>query len=268
MKDRNLENDRELIISNLDECWSLAINFFESLTSDHWEVQSLCSDWSIKDVASHLFSVEQALTDWIPAGPKVPPPFELVPGYFAEALQMDTANLVNEFRHTLNRRRDNLVNMTDTEFSTPTMTPVGPGTYDRFMAVREFDFWMHTRDCTAPLNIATDNSGPTAEMALNEVRLSIGYIAGKKIGLTKNQTIHFHIYGAIESDIFVAFEDRAVEVPHIENPTVVLNCDSMAFMNQACGRVDPEVPIGQGLIYWTGDDTLGNHSARNLKFTM
>ncbi|HAN07177.1 MAG TPA: hypothetical protein DCP89_01635 [Acidimicrobiaceae bacterium] len=261
-------SDRELITSNLDKCWSSAINFFESLTEEHWQVQSLCSEWSIKDVASHLFSVEQALTDWIPTGLKVPPPFELVSGYFAAALQMETSTLVNEFRQTLNRRRDNLANMTDTEFSTPTMTPVGPGTYDRFMAVREFDFWMHTRDCAAPLNIATDNSGPTAEMALNEVRLSIGYIVGKKIGLKQNQTIHFNIYGAVERDIFVAFEDRAVEVPHIENPTVVLHCDSMAFMNQACGRVNPEIPIEQGLIHWVGDEILGNHAARNLKFTM
>mgnify|MGYP003333475197 CR=1 FL=1 len=73
-------SDRELITSNLDKCWSSAVNFFESLTETHWQVQSLCSECSIKDVASHLFSVEQALSDWIRTGIKVKRHFELLTG--------------------------------------------------------------------------------------------------------------------------------------------------------------------------------------------
>ena len=42
----------------------------------------------------------------------------------------------------------------------------------------------------------------------------------------------------------------------------------MAFMNQACGRVDPEVPIADAEITWSGDDALGARAARNLRFTM
>ena len=148
------------------------------------------------------------------------------------------------------------------------ITPVGPATYGRFMAIREFDFWMHERDCRIPVGMETDNGGPTAEMALNEVHLSIGYIAGKKIGLTEGQSIHFDITGAVNRDIYVAVEGRATEKEALSNPTVTLHCDSMAFMNQACGRIDPEVPIADGQISWSGDQALGAHAARNMRFTM
>ena len=105
-------------------------------------------------------------------------------------------------------------------------------------------------------------------MALNEVHLSIGYIAGKQIGLIEGQSIHFDITGSVERDIYVRVEERAVESEAIDTPTTTLHCDSMAFMNQACGRIDPEVPIAEGSISWSGDQELGAHAARNLRFTM
>lgn len=75
-------------------------------------------------------------------------------------------------------RLANLAETNDEIFASPSVTPVGPATYERFMAVREFDFWMHERDCRTPLGMPTDNGGAPAEMALTEVQLSIGYIAG------------------------------------------------------------------------------------------
>ena len=183
-------------------------------------------------------------------------------------MNMAPAQLVPHMRSTFDTRLANLAEATDENFATPSVTPVGPATYGRFMAVREFDFWMHERDCRAPLDMPTDNGGPAAEMALNEVHLSIGYIAGKKIGMEEGTSIRFDITGAVERDIYVAVDGRAAEVDHIAEPTVTLHCDSMAFMNQACGRIDPEIPIAAGDISWSGDDALGAHAARNLRFTM
>ena len=105
-------------------------------------------------------------------------------------------------------------------------------------------------------------------MALNEVHLSIGYIVGKKIGLTEGQSIHFDITGAVDRDIYVVVDGRATETDALDHPTLTLHCDSMAFMNQACGRIDPEIPIAGGQISWSGDEELGAHAARNLRFTM
>ena len=103
---------------------------------------------------------------------------------------------------------------------------------------------------------------------MTEVHLSVGYIAGKKVGLADGASMHFEITGAIERDIYVAVDGRAGEVDHVENPTVTLHCDSMAFMDLTCGRIDPEVPIAAGLVSWSGDEQIGAHAARNLRFTM
>ena len=55
---------------------------------------------------------------------------------------------------------------------------------------------------------------------------------------------------------------------HKEPGDVTLTTDSLTFMLLACGRIDPEGPISDGRITWTGDDAVGAHAARNLAFTM
>ncbi len=260
--------NRELIVSNLNQCWDSCTEFFGSLDDNQWQVQSHCPDWTVKGIASHLMAVEQMLSSWIPKSADEPPPFDQVADKFAAAMAMPNNELAQSFSSVLDGRRSQLAQATDELFETPSMTPVGPGTYGRFMAIREFDFWMHERDCRTPLNMPTNNGGPTAEMALDEVHMSVGYIAGKKIGLPDGASIHFEISGACQRDIFVAVDGRAAEVNALDDPTVVLHCDSLAFMEQACGRVDPEQPIAEGLISWSGDEELGAKAARNLRFTM
>ena len=179
---------RELIIANLNTCWNSCIDLFADLSDEQWSVQSLCRDWTVKGIASHMVSVERALSDWLPTGLDTPPPFGDIAGYFAAAMQQPPDELVASMQATFDVRRANLAQATDDNFATDSITPVGPGTYGRFMDVREFDFWMHERDCRTPLAIPTDNGGPTAEMALTEVHLSVGYIVGKKIGLSEGQS--------------------------------------------------------------------------------
>ena len=261
-------SERDLIVSNLDSCWTSIVNLFEQLDSSQWQSQSLCPDWTVKEVAAHLVSVEQVLSNWMPDDAATPPPFEKVGTCFATAMQMTESELVTHMEQTFDQRRRNLADASQDDFNRPSVTPVGQATYGRFMAVREFAAWMHERACRSPLGMPTDNGGAPAEMALNEVRLSIGYIAGKKIGLTEGQSIHFEITGAVAKDIFVEVEGKARETDFIAKPTATVHCDSLAFMNQACGRINPEVPISEGLLHWSGDETLGSHAARNLRFTM
>lgn len=260
--------DRDLVVANLDACWTSLMGLLGSLGDDQWGVPSLCPEWTIHGVAAHLVSVEQVLSGWMPEGLDTPPPFGEVASRFEAAMAMAPADLVEVMTATFDTRRRQLGVATDDDFSTPSVTPVGPGTYGRFMAVRVFDAWMHERDCRAPLGLDTDNGGPAAEMSLDEVQGSIGYIAGKRIGLTDGQSLHFEIRGAMDRDIYVAVDGRAAEVDFLDAPTATLHCDAMAFMNQACGRIDPEKAIEAGDIRWSGDQALGAHAARNLRFTM
>jgi hypothetical protein len=148
------------------------------------------------------------------------------------------------------------------------MTPVGPATYGRFMNVRVFDFWVHQRDMTIPLGRDTDDSGPAAEIALDEVHGSLGYIVGKKIGLPDGMSIGFDLTGGINRKIYAAVEGRAGVVDHIENPDVQVSADTTTFIMLACGRVDPQEQIDAGRITWSGSDEWGEKAARSLRFTM
>lgn len=261
-------NRRELTVSNLNACWDSCLELFSGLTDEQFAVRSLCPDWDVKGVAAHLTGVEQALSGWLPSADNQMPPFELMPANIEAANALEPKALVAKMAEVLDERREQLASATDELFAAESGTPVGPSTYGRFMAIREFDFWMHERDCRTPLGLPTNNGGPAAEMALDEVHLSIGFIVGKRIGMSEGTSIHFEISGACERDIYVEVTDRAREVDALADPTVTLRCDSMAFMDQACGRVDPAEPIAAGLITWSGNDELGRHAASHLRFTM
>ena len=103
------------------------------------------------------------------------------------------------------------------DLAQPSWTPVGPGTYGRFMEIRVFDFWVHERDITTPLGRPTDDTGARAEIALAEVEGSLGYIVGKKVGLPDGRSIVFHLSGPLARDIAVVVDGRARVVDTISH---------------------------------------------------
>ena len=261
-------NTRIQTIENLETCFGAIEGLMDRLGPGEWAVQSLCPDWTARGVITHLASVEHALTGWLPTPDDDKPPFEKVGEFSARAASLSDDELAGEVTQILAQRRADLAGTTDEQFAMASMTPVGPATYHRFMDVRVFDFWVHERDITTPLGWPTDDSGPAAETALDEVDGSIGYIVGKKIGLPDGKSIAFHVTGPVQRDIFVAVDGRAGRVETLDDPAVEVTADLLTFIQLACGRLDPQEPIDQGKISWTGDAEWGEKAARNLAFTM
>jgi hypothetical protein len=127
---------------------------------------------------------------------------------------------------------------------------------------------VHVRDITIPLGLMTDDGGVPAEIALAQVESSIGYIAGKKVGVPEGSSIAFKLTGPVVREIDVAVNGRAKQVDHLDNPDATLSTDSTTFIMLACGRIDPQAQIDSGAVSWTGDADLGERAARNLRFTM
>ncbi len=259
---------RTQTVDNLTRCYADLEGLLESLAPADWDVQSLCPDWTVRGVVEHLAGVEQALQGWLPTDDDNTPPFGKVGPWAAEAAGLSTEELVAAVGSILAARRADLAAATDDDFARASMTPVGPGTYHRFMDIRVFDFWVHQRDMTGPLGRATDDSGPAAATALDEVHASIGYIVGKKIGLPDGMSIAFHLDGGIERSIYAAVDGRAAKVDHVDAPSVEVRTDSLTFVQLACGRIDPQGVIDAGKISWSGDAEWGEKAARNLRFTM
>jgi uncharacterized protein (TIGR03083 family) len=219
----------------------------------------------VHGVAVHVLGVEVTLSGWRPGGDH---PFARLPAAVAELSELGTDELVARYHTVTAARLAEIATMTDEEFDAPSVTPVGPGTYGRFMAIREFDVWVHERDVRVPLGLAGDDAGPAAELALDEVQMSMGYIAGKKIGMPDGTGLAVELTGPVQRRLLVKVDGRAKVVDQLDDPTVTLTTDSLTFMLLACGRIDPEVPIADGRVRWTGDDELGGRAARNLAFTM
>ena len=152
--------------------------------------------------------------------------------------------------------------MSDDDFDSPSVTPVGPGTYGRFMAIRAFDVWVHERDIRVPLWLSGDDGGAAAELALDEVHGSLGFIVGKKIGLAEGKGIAIELTGPVQRTLLAKVDGRAARVDELPNPDITLTTDSLTFMLLACGRIDPEGPIADGRITWSGDADLGAWIAR------
>lgn len=261
-KARSLEEIR----TALESCYARFEALCASFRDADWEVQSLCPDWNVRDVVKHVSSIEAVMAGWLPDDDKTPPPFERAAEFLAGT--DDNAVLVDKVHEVYDRRRADLGALTEADLGRPSWMPVGPGTYGRFLAIRVFDFWVHERDITTALGRTTDDTGIAAELALAEVEGSIGYIAGKKVGLPDGKSLTFRLTGPITRDINVAVDGRAKQVDHLDNPDATLVTDSTTFIQLACGRIDPQAQIDSGAVRWQGDGELGERAARNLRFTM
>ena len=114
---------------------------------------------------------------------------------------LSSAQLTEKFASVTAARRAQLSAMSDDDFATPVMTPVGPGTYGRFMNVRVFDFWVHEQDIRTPLELPGHEGGPAAERSIDEIRMSMPYIAGKRVGVPDGDSLRVHLTGPVAGDI-------------------------------------------------------------------
>ncbi|HJM29135.1 MAG: maleylpyruvate isomerase family mycothiol-dependent enzyme [Acidimicrobiales bacterium] len=261
-------SNRKNMMQALENCFTEFEFLISNLTNNDWQTQSLCPNWNVKGVVTHLAGIENLLLGWIPKNADEWPPFPKMAEFEKVADGLSSAELLDRSLSIVNERRQELNEIGDEKWGLECMTPVGPGTYGRFMNIRIFDFWVHQRDMAIPLNIETIDSGVHAEIALDEVHGSLGYIAGKKIGLEDGMSIAFHLSGSLEKDLFAVVDGRASVADHVDNPTIEINVDSKSFVMLACGRVDPQVEIDAGRISWSGNDEWGERAARNLRFTM
>ena len=259
---------RQEIVDALTQCFASIGELCSGLDEQQWGVQGLCPDWDITGTLLHLTAIEHMLAGWFPESLESPLPFGDAMAYLEAHSDQSGAAGLAEYIAVTGVRAAELAQMTDEQFAQPSPTPVGPATYARFMAVRVFDFWVHEQDMRRPLGLPGHASGLAAEIAIDEIEGSMGYIVGKKIGLDEGQSIRFTLTGPVQREICMLVDGRAGQVPSLDTATTDVTVDSTTFALLACGRIDPQSAIDAGDISWTGDDEIGDRAARNLAFTM
>ena len=259
-----LVRTRESLLQSYDAIESLC----GRLDPQQWQVQSLCPDWKARDVIQHLAMMETVMAGWVPSDAEELPEFARVGPFDEEMRALGDPDLARRVTEIFAVRRGDLAKLTQDDMERPSWTPVGVKTFGRFLEIRVFDFWVHERDVTTPLDWPTDDTGPRAEISLAEVEGSLGYIVGKRIALPDGSSIVFHLTGPLARDLSVVVDGRARVVDHVASPDVEVTADFLTFMQLACGRIDPQEQIDAGKITWTGNGELGDRAARSLRFTI
>jgi len=260
--------DLATVRDSLKRCYDAIESVCTRLDGAQWQTQSLCPDWTARDVVSHLGMMERVMTGWLPVSADEAAPLDRIAPYQAEVADLDDKAFTTRITDIFAGRRADLANLTEADLTLPSWTPIGPRPYGGFLEIRIFDFWVHERDITTPLGWPTDDAGPRAEIALGQVEGSIGYIVGKKVGLPDGTSIVFHLTGPLQRDISVLVDGRAKQVESVPNPTVELTTDSTTFIQLAAGRIDPRLQLDTGKVRVIGDRELGEKAARNLRFTI
>ena len=171
------------IRTSLEQCYDAIESLAGRMDAAQWHAQSLCPDWDMRGVITHLGRMETVMTGWLPESADDLPPLDRIEPYFAEMAALDDAAFAARISEIFAGRRADLAGLTEADLARQSWTPIGPRSYGGFLEIRIFDFWVHERDIATPLGSPTDDAGPRAEIALGQVEGSIGYIVGKKIGL-------------------------------------------------------------------------------------
>ncbi len=269
------DTPRLSVVECLSKEWEAIDELLSELGEEDWAAPAL-PGWTVQDAVAHLVGTESMLSGETPPSPDFDvAELEHVRNQIAVANELwvesyrskQGPQMLDAFRDVTARRRQALDGMSPDQFEEPSWTPVGPGTYERFMEIRVFDCWVHEQDIRNAVGRPGHESGPCAEASLNEIVRALGFIVGKKAGAPDGSSVTFELTGPMERTIHVLVEGKAKVVPQLEGEaTATLRLGSTLFMRLACGRVEPEAHIAE--IEIDGDLDLARQVATNLAFTI
>ena len=249
------------------ESMDSVVDLLGQLNESEWRVPSLCPAWQVRHVVAHLDGIEEALSRWRP--PRTPRRRSRSSegcstrwttgrrtGCSAGLIPCSPGGAPNCWpRRTAcsTRCRGLLLGCRPTAGSWPSATSTSGST---------------SKTSEYPLGRPGHTSGPAAELALDEVRRSFGYIVGKRAGIPDGSSVLVELTGPIEAHLAAVVDGRARVVDDLDHPDAVVRTDFLTFMLLACGRTDPEAHLAAGDIELQGNKELAGQLARNLRFTI
>jgi uncharacterized protein (TIGR03083 family) len=270
------EIERKPLIAALAEEWSAIEWLLAELPEAEWGAATCLPGWDVADVVAHVVGTEAMLLG------------EPTPEAAASLHQRDhvrndiggvneqwvdavrtwpPVRLLGRYRSVVSERLDALRAMDQAAFDAPSWTPVGQGTYGRFMQIRLFDCWMHEQDIRSAVGRPGHEAGAPAEGAVDEVARAVGYLVGKRAGAPDGSSVRVELTGPVRRRLDVVVDGRARLVDRIDGtPTATVELNSTLFTRLAGGRVNPADHFGE--ITLVGDRALGERVANHLAFTV
>ncbi|MGA8544543.1 MAG: maleylpyruvate isomerase family mycothiol-dependent enzyme [Mycobacterium sp.] len=272
------ELDKSDVLSGLFGTWDSLDRLLTGLSEQQWQTPTPLPGWCVHDVVAHIIGTESALHG-------IPTP-EADGDVSTLAHVRNDVGVANEcwvrhlsgesgidlqqrFRSVTDDRRKSLTDMSVDDWNAPTITPVGPDSYGRFMRVRVFDCWMHEQDIRDGLNQPASEAelaGPAGRLVIDEMVTTMGFVVGKRGKAPDGSRVAIELTGPLARTIRVLVDGRARVVDDFgaQEPTVTIQLDGVLFTRLAGGRAD----TGAGGVELGGDQEVGARIVDHLNYTI
>jgi uncharacterized protein (TIGR03083 family) len=271
------ELDKSDVLSGLFDTWDSLGGLLTGLSEQQWQTPTPLPGWTVHNVVAHIIGTESVLH-----GISTP---EADIDVSTLAHVRNDVGIANErwvrylsaesepeqqdrFRSITADRRKRLTDMSDDDWNAPTLTPVGPESYGRFMRVRLFDCWMHEQDIRDGVGRPSPDaelSGPAGRLALDEIAATMGYVVGKLGKAPDGSRVAIELTGPLTRTIRVAVDGRARVVDDFGglDPTSTVRLDGLLFTRLAGGRTDDTAGIEL-----SGEKEVGARVVEHLNFVI
>ena len=271
------ELDKSDVLSSLFGTWDSLDRLLTGLSEQQWQTPTPLPGWCVHDVVAHIIGTESVLQGLSAPDAEIDPStldhvrndVGIANERWVRHLSSESgAELQERFRSITADRRKRLTDMSDDDWNAPTLTPVGPESYGRFMRVRLFDCWMHEQDIRDGVGWPPSDaelSGPAARLALDEIAATMGYVVGKLGKAPDGSRVAIELTGPLTRTIRVAVDGRAQVVGDFGglDPTSTIRLDGLLLTRLAGGRTDDTAGIEL-----SGDKEVGARVVEHLNFVI
>ena len=214
--------DKPAVLDGLFAVWDDIDTLTAEFEDVQWRAQTPLPGWNVHDVVAHLIGAESMLQ-----GADTPDADIDVSTlkHVRNDVGVMNERWVRKLRGDQRRRAAREVPRDDRRTAKGAVRSVqrrsgtksprrrpGPDSYGRFMRVRTFDCWMHDQDIRdavdRPATDAVISVGPAAELALDEIAASMGFVVGKLGGAPDGSRVSIELTGPLGRTINVAVEGR------------------------------------------------------------
>lgn len=272
--------DKPAVLAGLFAVWKDLDALVDGFGQEQWRAATPLPGWTVHDVIAHVIGVESMLQGVDTPGADVDVSalehvrndIGVLNECWVRTLRgLSSTELLEMFRATTADRRRALSDLSNAEWNGVTITPAGPDSYGRFMRVRIFDCWMHEQDIREAVDAPASTNelvGPAADLALDEMAASMGFVVGKPGGAPDGSRVSIELTGPLGRTINVAVEGRARVVDDFgdDDPTATIRLDGLLFTRLAGGRVPLEQHAGD--IAYGGDETVGRRIVEHLDYVI
>jgi uncharacterized protein (TIGR03083 family) len=270
--------DKSDVLDGLFAVWDEVDTVLAGLSDEQWQAQTPLPGWTVHDVTAHLIGTESMLQGVATPDADIDVSTlkhvrndvgAMNERWVRKLRGVSPAELLQRFRATTAKRREELTGISDADWNQITATPAGPDTYGRFMRVRDFDCWMHLHDIRdAIARPAAHPAGSASRLALDEMAASMGLVVGKLGGAPDGSRVAIELTGPLARTINVAVEGRGQVVDDFggQEPTATIMLDGLLFTRLAGGRTT--ITQHPEAVRYSGDQAVGRRVVEHLNYVI